>query len=145
MGWARTLRIDVVLDEQKRTGIAAALRQAGAEVRFGPQVLHSREYALVEAGDDVLPEDVAQCVQAGRLFGETIIVLAIEPTTPDALPVCLNALGGAGRPAGVLDCERIGSQLVLEFLPSTTSASLINAILDVELQRFSASRTAVLL
>jgi hypothetical protein len=145
VGWARTFRVDATLDEQQRTSIAAALRQAGASARFGPHNAFARTYALVEADDNVAPETIEQCVARGRLYDEAIIALAIEPTPMDALLACEDALGGAGRPAGIAACERVGSHLIVELRPSVTPFSFVATLLGVELRRFGGFRTSVLL
>jgi hypothetical protein len=100
---------------------------------------------LIEADDDVVPEAVASALPGARLYGESIIALAIEPSSPDALHAYREALGGAGRPAGVIGCDVIGTAIAIELLPSITPFAAVAAILDVESRRFSASRKTTLL
>ncbi|HEY8296736.1 MAG TPA: hypothetical protein VIG32_01765 [Candidatus Baltobacteraceae bacterium] len=145
MGWARTLRVDAPLDEQNRTGLAAALREAGAAIVFGPSSSLPRTYALLEAGDDIDPDALIERIPGGRLYDEAIIALAIEPSPVDALRACESALGGRGRPAGIAGCDRFESTLVLEVRPSVTPFALVSTILDIELRRTGGTRRTQLL
>ena len=57
----------------------------------------------------------------------------------------LEALGGAGRPSGVVDCAIVGEELCVEWDSQITPAALITIAIDAELARFAGSRTARLL
>ncbi len=143
--WARTLRIDATATDAMRTRILDALARNGVRVRFGPTTPFDRTYALVEGPEGVDPAELPQMLPEAHWFNEAIIALAIEPAPEDALPHMLEALGGAGAPAGVCDTRRAGSQLLVEFRPSVTSALFILELVDVELQRFHGYRRTQLL
>ncbi len=145
MEWSRTLRIDAVPGQALQGRIAAALARDGVRVEFGPQHSLSRTYVLVEGPAGADPVDLQQSVPEGRWYGEAIIALAIEPAPADALPRLAQVLGGAGSPAGVLSCDIIGSQLVVEFNPSLTQPALLLRIVDVELRRTHGYRRVELL
>ncbi|MGZ3498783.1 MAG: hypothetical protein ACXWNK_09330 [Vulcanimicrobiaceae bacterium] len=145
MGWSRTLRVDEMLDDEQRISVAAALRGAGASVRFGPPNAFARTYALVEAGDEIVPETVERCTAHGRLYDEAIIAVAIEPMPADALLALEDALGGGGRPAGITACDRAGSALIVELRPTVMPFALLAASIEVELRRFGGYRTTQLL
>ena len=69
-----------------------------------------------------------------------IIALAVNPSTPEALPLLVEAFAGAGRPSGVLGCERRDGGVVITWDLKLTKASTILALVDAELARFHASR-----
>lgn len=99
-----------------------------------------RTYALVEGSTAVEPAELLAALPAARAFDTAIIVLAIEPTPPDALPAIAEALSGAGGLTGVLECKRSGRALIVELEPHKTSPALVLQLADIELRRFSGYR-----
>ena len=122
-------------------GIAA--RHAGV-VTWRASERCGREYGLVEG---VGTQAVAEIEAAARatVYPKPIIAVAIYPGASEALPVLEDALGGTGRPAGVLACERVQAGLVVEWDPSVSQPAVISALIDLELRRFGGARTIELL
>lgn len=62
------------------------------------------------------------------------------------MPILLEALGGAGRPAGILTCERTGEDgLRVCWDLAVTPASVVRSLLAAEVGRFGGSFTTRLL
>jgi hypothetical protein len=81
----------------------------------------------------------------GTVYDVPVIALALFPTVPEALPQLLDALGGEGRPAGILACEPIDGGAIVEWNPEVSDARVVIGTADVELARFKSGRTAELL
>lgn len=143
--WARTLRIDAPASKTVQTRVAAVLVHDGVRISFGPPNTLARTYILLEGPQGIDPAELQSRVPEAHWYDEAIIALAIEPAPEDALPQLADALGGPGAPAGVCGVDRIGNQLVVEFRPSVTQATLVLGIADVELRRFSGYRRTRLL
>jgi hypothetical protein len=79
------------------------------------------------------------------VYDGTVIALAVFPEVTEALPKLLGALGGTGRPAGVLACRPCRGGVVVEWDPARTRTSLVLGLIDVELQRFHSGRVSELL
>lgn len=73
------------------------------------------------------------------------IVLAVFPSVPQALPALERALGGPGRPDGVLAVRRSDDAVVVEWDPGRTAVRLVMDLIDAELRRWNASRRTELL
>ncbi len=136
MKFARTIRFDAAPDAAERAALERSIAAAGGRVAWRSDAATGRTYGLVET-----PESAAFAV-SGTSFAHAIIALAVTPRPPEAFPALLEALGGAGRPAGIASCERVGDDLVLEWDPAVSAASLVIAVLDTELRRFAGTRIA---
>lgn len=130
-----TLRFDRALSDFEKATAAAQCRQAGASRlaltsndRFGCT------YATFEAAEDGIADAIRAQFPSAALWEFLVIAVAIEPHTSDALPLLEDALGGAGKPAVVLRCERRAQSLIVEM--AENSLALILALVDVELRRF---------
>lgn len=145
MEWARTLRIDASPEEALLARLATALAHDGVRLCFGPPNALDRTYVVVEGPQGVDSAELEQRVPDGTWYSEAVIALAIEPAPPDALPWLQRALGGPGRPAGVVSCEISGSHAIVEFRPAVTQPAMLLRIVDVELQRAGGSRRISLL
>ena len=110
-------------DDSRRDAIEAIAqaRNGRALWRFNPSA--GRSYALLELPDGVdLPE------------------VAIAPTE-----VAYEALGGPGRPAGVLACRPCPQGVIIEWEPDCGGIDIVMKVVDVELRRFRSGRRAELL
>lgn len=137
---AATLSIAGVLSQARRDEIT---HLAGGCVRWRSSASVERTYALIETGETIAIRDALAALGAGaraRLYDEPIIALAVFPAMPQALPPIAGALGGAGRPAGVLACIACRGGVVVEFDPEVTGAALVLKAIDVELARFKSGR-----
>jgi hypothetical protein len=75
-----------------------------------------------------------------------VIALAVTPHPAEALPALLEALGGAGRPAGILTCECAAEgELRVRWDIAVTPASVVRALLAAEVNRFAGAYTTRLL
>jgi hypothetical protein len=138
------VRLDAPLTDAVVERFLRAVSRNGGHVRFGTPYLDTA-YALVEgrAGSEAMTAAASEV--DGRWYDETIIALAIEPTSADALPFLNEALGGAGAPAGVRSCRRLAEALIVEIAPYVTRPALVLQIADVELRRFGGGRRTRLL
>lgn len=79
-------------------------------------------------------------------YDASVIAIAVFPSVVEALPRLADALGGPGRPAGVRGCEACGGDgVAIEWDLEVTPAAVVLGLVDVELARFAAGRTAELL
>ena len=140
---AWTLRFTPVPDEAERGLVQAAALRSHARVRWEePQF--GRQYALVEAASDAAGAEVAASARA-TLFSGPVIALAVCPCVPEALPGLYDALGGEGRPSGVVGCERYDDAVIVEWDLERTPYETIEALIDVECGVFRAARVNALL
>jgi hypothetical protein len=143
----RTVKVDGQLDESLRGAVDAAVRSFGGRTLWRTSARAARSYGLLEFPDE---SDAAGAVKAvvrgARLFESPVIALAVFPAVPEALPPLLDALAGAGRPAGVLTCEPCaGDGIAIEWDLERSSAAVVLGVVDIELQRFHSGRSAELL
>jgi hypothetical protein len=139
-----TLSTDGVLDTKRRAEIDEAVRRAGGTAAWRSSERASRTYALLELPDGYDHAAVrAGC--EGVIYDKAVIALALFPALSEALPFVLEALGGAGRPAGILACRPCPGGAVVEWDPDITQAAVVLGIADVELRRFTSARVAELL
>jgi hypothetical protein len=123
---AWTLRFTPVPDDAERGTVEAAALRASARVRW-QRPRYGRQYALIEAADGAIIE----APRATRFSGP-VIALAVCPSMPEALPGLYDALGGAGRPAGVAGCDRVGDAVIVEWDLDRTPYETIEALIDTE-------------
>ena len=78
-------------------------------------------------------------------YEAAVIAWAVFPTVPEALPSLYAALGGPGRPVGVLACRPCPQGAIIEWDPDSGGIEIIMRLVDVELRRFCSGRRAELL
>ncbi len=138
---AFTVRYNSIAGEDRRSSLGDFARRNGAGVTWQDSSAFNRSYALIEGTSAESLE-----TQAGATVFETpVIALAIRPNVAEALPAIADALGGPGRPAGILSCETILEAVVVEWNLDRSPADIILALIDVELARFGAERVNELL
>lgn len=94
-----------------------------------------REYALLALPAGAEAEAAARYLRAAGLQARSgLLVLEIVPLHAHRLEALQHALGGAGRPAGVVDAALTEKSLVLELNPSLTPLCLLVDLVDVELE-----------
>jgi hypothetical protein len=138
-----TLRFTPVPDDAARGAVEALALRSNAHLRWeNPR--YGRQYALVEAtGDQTV--DVASFAPRATLFSGPVIALAVCPSIPEALPGLLHALGGPGRPEGVIGCDRLGDAVIVEWDLDRTPYETIETLIDVECGVFRSARSNALL
>lgn len=132
---ARSIRFDAAPDAAVRATLERSVAAAAGRIVWQDDAATGRAYALVET-----PEPFEPAV--GTAYAGAIIALAVTPRPSEACPPLLESLGGDGRPSGMLTCERLGDEVVLEWDPGRTRASLVMALIDAELARFRGTRVA---
>ena len=131
---AFTVRYRPAARAQQCTALEEFARGNGATVTWSAD----NAYALVEGCAPF-------AVTGATVFESPVIALAIRPNVAEALPVLEQALAGSGRPGGVIDALRDGDRVIVEWNLDRTPASVMLALIDVELARFKASRVNQLL
>ncbi len=139
-----TLSIDGMLDSKQRAEIDDAVRRAGGTAVWRSSERASRTYALLELPDGY-DHAALRAACTGVVYDKAVIALALFPAVSEALPPMLEALGGAGRPAGILACRPCAGGAVVEWDPDITRAAVVLGTADVELRRFASARVAELL
>jgi hypothetical protein len=140
-----TLRYDALLDSGQRSALQTRLRALEATVSWHHDDRTRRTYAAVEASRDFSEVQLQDAAAQARVYPRSVIALAVTPRPAEALPILLEALGGAGRPAGVVDCAIVGDELCVEWDSQVTAAALVTITIDAELARFNGTRTARLM
>jgi hypothetical protein len=139
-----TLRFDRTMNPAERTSVERVVQGYGATVALRSNARVERTYGLlgIEHPDTA---DAVRAATGATLYEAAIIALAVYPSTAQALPAILDALGGAGRPSGILECSPREQAAVIEWDPQRAATVVVMGLVDVELQRFGASRTCELL
>jgi hypothetical protein len=95
----------------------------------------ARTYARCEVAAEA-EDAIARLGPAGpaRVDLPPLVVLQIVPEGAAALAALAEALGGEGRPRGIVSCERAAPALVVELDSDVTSLDLVVALIDAELR-----------
>ncbi|MGC2634045.1 MAG: hypothetical protein WA215_07530 [Candidatus Cybelea sp.] len=131
-------------DDSRRDAIEAFAQAQGGRAtwRFNPSA--GRSYALLELPDGIDLSEVS--IAPTEVAYETaVIAWAVFPTVPEALPNLYAALGGPGRPVGVLACRPCPEGAIVEWDPDSGGIEIIMKLVDVELRRFCSGRRGELL
>ncbi len=136
--------IDGTFDDARRAAMEDAVRREGGKVFWRTSETAGSAYALLELPDRYDREAI-RTVSGAVTYDGPIIALAVFPALAEALPPLLEALGGPGRPAGVLGSRPCPGGAIVEWDPNITEARVILGVIDVELRRFGSGRVAELL
>ena len=129
---------------EELAAVEASLRAWGGTVKWRTNTRGGRTYGVASVPSASEAASVGASTRA-TVYETAIIALALFPEVPEALPHLLAALGGDGRPAGVLACEPCAGGAIVEWDPRRTTAATVLEVADVELRRFNSGRTAELL
>jgi len=140
----RTLSFEGCVDVAQRAAVDDAVRNAGGTAVWRESKPGGRSYALL-ALPDRHEADAIRAASEATAYDGAVIALAVFPAVAEALPPLLEALGGPGRPQGVLACRLCAGGLVVEWDPERTSARVVFGIIDAELGRFGGGRTTEVL
>jgi hypothetical protein len=132
---AFTLRYRAIPSESEVARFEELAKRQGGAVTWQQHPAFGRAYALIEGVDAPFAPELEP----------VFIALAVTCSVPEALPKLEEAFAGTGRPLGMRSCERAGDAIVLEWDLEQTSARVVLDLIDVELARFRATRTGVLL
>jgi hypothetical protein len=129
--------------QSRRDEIEEIVRARGGRVtwRINPSL---RSYGLLEFPGAFAAAEL-RGVPGETVYDGAVIGWAVFPTVREALPYLYEALGGAGRPVGVLACRHCEGGAVVEWDPGVTGTELILRLVDLELRRFNSPRRAALL
>lgn len=139
-----TLSIDGALDDARRVAIDDAVNREGGTIVWRTSEAAGCSYALLELPDEY-DRAAIRAVPGAAAFDGPIIALAVFPAVAEALPALVEALGGPGRPAGVLGCRPCTGGAIVEWDPDVTDPRVVLGLIDVELGRFGSGRVAELL
>jgi hypothetical protein len=139
-----TLSIEGNPSDAQREAIDGIVHHQGGRATWRTSVAAERSYALLD-----LPgtNEVAaiRAAGAGTVYQTAVIAVAVFPAVPEALPSLLDALGGPGRPAGVLACRTCPGGVVIEWDPEISGLELVRGLVSVELRRYGSGWTTELL
>ena len=138
---AFTVRYNPIPTDDMRSSLGDFARRNSASVSWQDHAAFDRSYALVEGASAA----TLRAHGGATVFETPVIAMAIRPNVAEALPALTDAIGGPGRPAGVLSCETVSGALVLEWNLDRTPARIILALIDTELARFQGGRVNELL
>jgi hypothetical protein len=141
---AFSIRFQPEADDALLAEADAIVQRFGARVTWEQSPACKRTYGLVESADAACASALREATRAAVL-DRPIIALAITPSLAEALPPLLHALGGPGRPAGVLSCEAIGGAAIVEWDLDATAIDVVLGLVDIEIARFRARRVNALL
>ena len=141
---AFSVRFQPEADDTLLAEAEAIVRGRGARVAWQHCAACKRTYGLVEGADALCGAALREATRAA-VFDRPIIALAIFPSEAEALPAILEALGGRGRPAGVLGCEEAAGGAIVEWDLDATACEVVLGLVDVEIDRFHAWRSNALL
>ncbi len=132
---SQVLRLDRALETQDVHLLLSGAQAGGLEAEAAASRRFGRTYMLLETPDGKTADAFLAGYPELKPLGDSIVVLAIEPTSTDALTELLDALAGAGRPAGVISAQRVEGAVVVEIDVERTAWSLIQALVAAELRR----------
>jgi hypothetical protein len=130
-----SVRIDGVLAEEERAAASQRMTSFGAHLSsVCPHASTGRTYGLLTFADGTEVAALAGALGDARLHEPPLAIVEIVPDQKRRLAALSHALGGPGRPAGVVDAQVTADSLLLEVDASKTPLSLILDIIDCELE-----------
>jgi len=126
-----SVRYDTVLAPSERAAVTRALSSAGAEVSSWTSAA-GRTYASVGFEADAALASAMQ--SAARVDAPPLVVLRITPDHSRRRGPLLDALGGSGRFAGIVDAQPDGDAVIVELDPRKTPLAVVIAAIDIELR-----------
>ena len=133
-----------VPDPQRTAAIEGVVARHGGETTWRRNAAANRSYASIASPNEIGALEIP--AEPGDVVYEmAIIALAVFPEVAEALPQLAEALGGEGRPAGILACRPIAGGIIVEWNPEVCGAELVLGLIDAELRRYRSGRTAAVL
>ncbi len=128
-------RIDGLLAERELETVFRALSAHGGRLI----AVHShaelrRTYLALALPEAVDVETVGREIGAVRVDSPALAVWEIVPAHTERLAALEHALGGPGRPLGVVEATRTAHSLIVAFDGTRTAPILVLDIVDVELE-----------
>ncbi len=128
-----SVRYGGALDASEREAFTRTLRCGGASpISWNATAAASYAGIQLEASCDVAALRAA--LPTFRIDAPPLVVLRVKPSHPRMLDRLSHALGGDGRPAGIVGAAHDGDALIVEIEPRRTALALVVALIDVELR-----------
>jgi hypothetical protein len=124
-----SVAFDEVLGPGDRDAAWRWVRSVGAHVTSWSDAAE-RSYALLAVPADCLLSDQ---FSGARVDEPPLAVLRITPARALGVDALERALGGAGRPLGVVEARRAGSAFVVAVKPDVTSLGFLVALIETAL------------
>lgn len=138
------LRYRSIPDDAEKAIVDGIVQRHNGSIAWQCNLSPASAYALIEnAGADCHAELAS--ASSAEIVDSPVIALAVSPRTSEALPFLKHALDGPGRPVAVRRAETKDGTLTVEWDMSRSAASVLMALIDVELSRFGSGRTTRLL
>lgn len=135
-----TLRLLEDGERADRTTLEAIVRDGGGTLTW-----HIDEALRLAYGTCSGVDSAAVVGQNVTVYEGDIIAVALTPSCVEAIPRLLDALGGAGRPLGVMAAFERAQNVVVEIAWQRTLPSFVLGIADRELRAMGATRRTRLL
>ncbi len=132
------------LDAQ-RAAVDAFARDRGGTAAWRSHARSHRAYGLLEFPGEASPSELRALVADVTVYETAIIVLAVFPSVPEALPPLYRALCGPGGPQGMVACESLEGGAILAWDPQRSPVAIVLDTIAVALRRFGSARTCELL
>jgi hypothetical protein len=146
-----TLSTGGKLDADRRNEVEEIVRRSGGTVHWNVSARTNRTFALLHLQGESqasLRDELlswSRAAHPANVYDGAIIGFALYPSAPQALPAVAQALGGSGRPAGVVACTACPGGLIVEFDPLRTSPQMLLDLVEIELERWGSAREMELL
>lgn len=132
---ALSLRYDRVLAGSEREALASVLISlAVTPTSWSLATQLERTYLRCEYEGEVPAAASLAPTGCACLHAPPLVVLEVIPAGGAGLAALEQALGGAGRPLGIVSCERSEIGLVVELEDAVTPLDLVVALVDAELR-----------
>jgi hypothetical protein len=141
---AFTLRFQPEPSDAELRAVERAVHDCGARVTWQHATACKRMYGLVEGATPACISELREATVA-TVYDRPVIALAVFPSVAEALPPLLHALGGPGRPSGVVACDRCDGGAIVEWDLDISPLDVIMNLIDIEIDRYHARRTNALL
>lgn len=130
-----SLRFDRTFAQSEQDALASLLLSlAVTPTSWGLTGTFSRTYVRCEAAEAEAAIGRLSAAGASRIDVPPLVVLEICPAGGSGLAALGAALGGPGRPRGIVSCERAASALLVELDANVSSLDLVVAVADAELR-----------
>ncbi len=128
-----SIRFDRVLAQGERAAAIRALDSCGAKATSWAVARCGRSYAIARLTPECDLSALRETLGA-RADEPALVVVDVIPRDPERIGSLVQALAGAGGPAGVVDVKASGDALTVELNQATTSLRLLVDVIDAELE-----------
>jgi hypothetical protein len=130
-----SVRIEGTFEERQQEAVSRAVTSLGGRaVSWHSCAELHRTYALFSLPDGYDASAFAAAAGAQRIDDPALVVLEIIPEEPRRAEALARALGGAGRPAGIVDAVRTHRGIVIELDAERTPLRFVIDVVDTELE-----------